>query len=55
MLPQEAIEEFKQIYEKEEGQKISNEEATILGNNLMGLFRKIGIDNRPVKGNNENS
>lgn len=55
MLSKRAVEEFRHIYEKEEGVRLSDEEAVILANNLMGLFRKLGIDNRPAKGNNENS
>lgn len=53
MLPKQAIEEFKTIYEQEEGVKLSNEEAITLANNLMGLFRKVGVDNFKEKGNNE--
>lgn len=41
MLPKEAIEEFKKIYEREEGRKIGAVEAVALANNLMGLFKKI--------------
>lgn len=39
MLPKQAIEEFKQIYLSEEGLQLSDQEAVVLGNNMMNLFR----------------
>ncbi len=40
-LPKEAIEEFKEIYERKEGKKISDKEATELTLNLMSAFEAI--------------
>lgn len=39
MLSQEAIEEFKELYEKRYGVKLSNEEATSRANNLFKLYK----------------
>jgi hypothetical protein len=40
-LSKEAIEEFKEIYEKEFGKSISDEEAQEMGRNLLSLFKII--------------
>lgn len=40
-LSKEAIEEFKEIYLREFGQKITDEEAQELGLNLISLFKII--------------
>ena len=40
-LSKEAIEEFKEIYFKEFGEKISDEEAIGMGENLVSLFEII--------------
>ena len=39
MLPKQAIDEFKQIYLSEEGIQLSDQEAVVLGNNMMNLFK----------------
>lgn len=39
MLPKQAIDEFIQIFFKEEGVLLSGQEAVALGNNLMNLFK----------------
>ena len=49
MLTPQAIKEFKEIYLKEEGKQLSDEEAVVLANNLLGLFRKVSIDNSVKK------
>lgn len=46
MLSFEAISEFKKIYEQEFGEKISDAEAQMLGNQLLNLFEVIY---RPLK------
>ena len=40
-LSKKAIEEFKEIYERKEGKKISDKEATELALNLMSAFEAI--------------
>jgi len=40
-LSKEAIEEFKDIYYREFGRKISDEEAQEMGQNLLSLFKII--------------
>ncbi|MFA6047284.1 MAG: hypothetical protein WCV59_02425 [Parcubacteria group bacterium] len=39
MLPQEAIEEFKRLYEKRYGVHLSDEEASSRANNLFKLYK----------------
>ena len=39
MLSQEAIEEFKELYEKRYGVKLSDAEATSRANNLFKLYK----------------
>jgi hypothetical protein len=39
MLPQEAIEQFKELYLKRYGVKLSNEEASYRANNLFNLYK----------------
>ena len=39
MLPQEAIQEFKELYEKRYGVKLSDEEASLRANNLFKLYK----------------
>ena len=39
MLPQKAIDEFKEIYKKEFGKELSDKEAKLKANELMELFR----------------
>jgi len=41
MLPDEAIEEFKEIYKKEFGEELSNEEARKRAERLFGLFKAV--------------
>lgn len=41
MLPQEAIEEYKKLYEKRFGIKLSDEEATLRANNLVKLYKAV--------------
>lgn len=41
MLPQEAIEEFKKLYEKRFGIKLSDKEAAIRANNLIKLYKVV--------------
>jgi len=41
MLPQEAIEEYKKLYEKRFGVKLSDEEATLRANNLVKLYTAV--------------
>jgi hypothetical protein len=38
MLPKEAIEELKQIYQEENDKELSDSEALEMGNNLLNLF-----------------
>ena len=40
-LSKKAIDEFKEIYEKEFGEKISDAQAREMGENLINLFRII--------------
>jgi len=49
-LSKEAIEEFKEIYEREFGETISDEKAQELGQNLVSLFK---IIYRPIPENKE--
>lgn len=46
MLPDEAIDEFKEIYKKEFGEKLSDEEARRKAENLIKLFDAVY---RPIK------
>ncbi|MFA5125329.1 MAG: hypothetical protein WC473_05925 [Patescibacteria group bacterium] len=39
MLPPEAIQEFKELYEKRYGVKLSDEEASLRANNLFKLYK----------------
>lgn len=39
MLPQEAVQEFKELYEKRYGVKLSDAEATLRANNLFKLYK----------------
>ena len=39
MLPPEAIQEFKDLYKKRYGVKLSDEEATLRANNLFKLYK----------------
>lgn len=39
MLPLEAIQEFKELYEKRYGVKLSDEEASLRANNLFKLYK----------------
>jgi hypothetical protein len=41
MLPSEAIEEYKKLYEKRFGVKLSEEEAVFRANNLVKLYRSV--------------
>ena len=41
MLPQEAIDEYKKLYEKRFGVKLSDEEAVFRANNLVRLYTAI--------------
>ncbi len=41
MLPKEAIEEYKKLYEKRFGIKLSDEEAVIRANNLVNLYKVV--------------
>jgi len=41
MLPQEAIDEYKKLYEKRFGIKLSDEEAVFRANNLVKLYTAI--------------
>jgi len=45
MLPPEAIAEFKKLYEKNYGVKLSDAEATRRANNLVALFAAVYGDN----------
>ena len=46
-LSQQAIDEYKQIYKKEFGKEISDDEARKQGNNLIGFFEVLlKIDRR---------
>ena len=49
-LGKEAIEEFKEIYRKEFGGEISDEEAYEMGLRLINLFKLIY---RPIPGDNQ--
>lgn len=54
-LSKEAIEEFKEIYKKKTGKKISNQEVYEMGSNLLRLFEAIyrPIPKDKEKENNE--
>ncbi len=39
MLPQEAVKEFKKLYEKRYGVKLSDVEASLRANNLFKLYK----------------
>lgn len=39
MLPQEAVQEFKELYEKRYGVKLSDDEAALRANNLFKLYK----------------
>lgn len=39
MLPQEAVKEFKKLYEKRYGVKLSDAEASLRANNLFKLYK----------------
>ena len=41
MLPKEAIEEYKKLYEKRFGVKLSDEEAVFRANNLVKLYTAV--------------
>lgn len=41
MLPKQAIDEFKNIYFKEEGVMLSDSETVALANNMMNLFKML--------------
>ncbi len=41
MLPKKAIDEFKNIYFKEESTILSDSEAVALANNMMNLFKML--------------
>lgn len=47
-LSQRAISEFKEIYQKEFGEEITDEEAQKMGSNLLRLY-KLLLDSPPVK------
>lgn len=49
MLPKEAIEEYKKLYEKRFGIKLSDEEAIIRANNLIKLYKVIYGSSGTVK------
>ncbi len=49
MLPKEAVEEFKEIYKKEFGVELPNEEADRRANNLVALYEAVYGDNNPKK------
>lgn len=51
-LSKEAIEEFKEIYEREFGKLISDEEAQELGQNLISLFK---IIYRPIPSDDDDN
>ena len=47
MLPKEALNEFKQIYRKEYGIDLSDEEAQRRVNNLMAFYRAVLEEDQP--------
>jgi len=49
MLPKEAIEEFKVLYQKRYGQDISDEEASRRANNLVNLYKLVYTAAEPSK------
>jgi len=54
MLPQEAIEQFKELYLKRYGVKLSDEEASYRANNLFNLYKitymgEPSVDNFKIK------
>ena len=53
MLPQEAIQEFKELYEKRYGVKLSDEEASLRANNLFKLYKVTYIGEPSIKDFNE--
>lgn len=51
MLPQEALEEYKKLYEKRFGIKLSDEEAVFRANNLVKLYTAVyGASQAQVSG-----
>ncbi len=52
MLPKEAVEEFRMLYEKNYGVKLSDEEASRRANNFVALYEAVyGDDPRLFKRN----
>jgi len=45
MLPDQAIQEFKEIYYKQYGVKLSDKEASFRANNLVNLYRAVYTNN----------
>jgi len=54
MLPQEAIQEFEELYEKRYGVKLSNEEASSRANNLFKLYKITYMGEPSIDDFNEN-
>ena len=54
-LSKQAIEEFKEIYEREFGKSISDEKAQELGQNLLSIFKIIYRAIPPDKDDKQNA
>ena len=52
-LPREAIEEFKEIYKKEFGEELPDDETSQKANNLIELFQIIAEVERPENSSRE--
>lgn len=48
MLPPDAIEEFKTLYQKHFGESLSNQEAAARAEKFLDLFRAVYRTNRPA-------
>ena len=48
MLPPEAIEEFKILYQERFGEQVRDQEAAVMAEKLLDLFRAVYRKNRPA-------
>jgi len=53
MLPQEAIQQFKELYKKRYGVELSDEEASLRANNLFSLYKVTYIGEPSIRNFNE--
>jgi len=53
MLPQEAIQQFKELFKKRYGVELSDEEASFRANNLFSLYKVTYIGEPSIRNFNE--